>query len=111
VASFDSDLFFVISLNSKKKKPCFLKASVTLTRSFVGHSINFAFVATDAGQNIHYGLEAGGLRGHIPNMLVPCFMTFFYLPNEVPFCMERSPIPVTVSRSLHPVGISDVTDL
>jgi len=41
----------------------------------------------------------------------PLLHGFFYLPNEVPFCMERSPLPVTSSLSFFPVGISDVTDL
>jgi hypothetical protein len=41
----------------------------------------------------------------------PLLRDFFYLPNEGPFCMERSLLPVTVSLSLFPVGISSVTDL
>jgi hypothetical protein len=83
VANVDSDLFFVISLNSKKRKekPCFLKASVTLARSFVGHSINFAFVATDVSAwacRTEYPLRSRSraLRGHVANLFVPRFMAF-----------------------------------
>jgi hypothetical protein len=80
VANVDSDLFFVIS--KVKKKTYFLNASVTLTQSFVSHSINLAFVATDVcaqACRTEYPLRSRSqaLRGHVANLLVPFFMAFF----------------------------------